>query len=105
MLGGLWGFVVRKDGRGQFLYTARLTMDSMWKVGRKRGWWRGIRGGDVWIFVVSLMVVNVVYERDARALRSGAIRRGVSSLRGEGLRDYVGEEKKRIEEEKKKGLE
>ena len=45
------------------------------------------------------MVVNVVYERDARSLRSGAIRRGISSLRGEGLRDYVAEEEKRIMEE------
>ena len=105
MLGGLWGFVVRRDARGEFLYSARMSVDSLWKVGRKRGWWRGIRGGDVWIFVVSLMVVNVVYERDARALRSGVIRRGVSSFRGEGLRDYVGEEDKRIEEERKAAME
>jgi hypothetical protein len=101
MLGGLWGFVVRRDARGEFLYSARASVDSLWKVGRKRGWWRGIRGGDVWIFVVSLMVVNVVYERDARALRSGVIRQGVSSFRGEGLRDYVSEEERRIEDEKK----
>jgi len=102
MLGGIWGFVVRKQARGEFLYSARLSMDSLWKVGRKRGWWRGIRGGDVWLFVASLMIINVVYERDARSLRSGIIRRGVSSLRGEGLRDYVAEEEvKRIKEEQK----
>lgn len=92
---------MRRDARGEFLYSARASVDSLWKVGRKRGWWRGIRGGDVWIFVVSLMVVNVVYERDARALRSGVIRQGVSSFRGEGLRDYVSEEERRIEDEKK----
>jgi hypothetical protein len=48
-----------------------------------------------------LMVVNVVYERDASALRSGVVRRGISSLRGQGLRDWVAEEDKRIEEETK----
>jgi hypothetical protein len=104
MLGGIWGFIVRKKARGEFLYSARLSMDSLWKVGRKRGWWRGIRGGDVWLFVASLMVINVVYERDARSLRSGIIRRGVSSLRGEGLRDYVAEEEEKRIKEEQKGL-
>ena len=96
--------VVRRDARGEFLYSARTSLDSLWKVGRKRGWWRGVRGGDVGLFVASLMVVNVVYERDASALRSGVVRRGVSSLRGQGLRDWVAEEDKRIEEKKSAGL-
>jgi hypothetical protein len=95
MLGGIWGFIVRKKARGEFLYSVRLSMDS---------WWRGIRGGDVWLFVASLMVINVVYERDARSLRSGIIRRGVSSLRGEGLRDYVAEEEEKRIKEEQKGL-
>ncbi len=100
-MGGLWGFVVRRDARSEFLYGARASIDSLWKVGRKRGWWRGLRGGDVGLFVASLMVINAVYERDARALRSGLARRGVSYLRGEGLKDVVAEEKKRIEDEQK----
>lgn len=100
-LGGLWGFIVRKNARGEFLYSARSSIDSLWKVGKKRGWWRAIRGGDVWLFVGSLMVINVVYERDPRALRSGMLRRGVSSIRGEGLRDWVAEEDRRIEEDGK----
>jgi len=83
------------------MYSARATIDSLWKVGRKRGWWRGIRGGDVGLFVASLMVINVIYERDARAVRSGVVRRTVSSLRGEGLKDYVAEEERRIEAETK----
>lgn len=98
MLGGLWGFVVRRHARGEFLYSVRSSMDSLWKVGKKRGWWKGVRGGDVWIFVVSLMVVNCVYERDMKSLRSGVVRRGVSSLRGEGLRDRVAEEEKKEKE-------
>lgn len=75
-------------------------MDSLWKVGKKRGWWTGIRGGDVCIFVISLMAVEVAYERDGTALRSGVLRKIISGMRGEGWRDYVGEEEKRIKEEK-----
>jgi hypothetical protein len=100
----MWGLVVRGDARGEFLYGARVSLDSLWKVGRKRGWWKGVRGGDVGLFVASLMVINVVYERDARAIRGGAVRRVVSSLRGEGLRDWVAVEDKRIEDEKKAAL-
>ncbi|KAF7894647.1 uncharacterized protein EAF01_010097 [Botrytis porri] len=100
-LGGLWGFVVRKDARGEFLYSARASMDSLWKVGKKRGWWKGIKGGDVWIFVISLMAIEMVYERDGRALRSGMLRKILSGMRGEGWRDYVTEEEKRLKEEKK----
>lgn len=92
VLGGLWGWIVRGDARGEFLYGMRTSLDSLWKVGRKRGWWKGIRGGDVGLFVASLMVINVIYERDARAINSGVVRRGISSLRGEGLRDWVEEE-------------
>jgi hypothetical protein len=104
MLGGLWGLIVRRDARSEFLYGARASLDSLWKVGKKRGWWRGIRGGDIGLFVASLMVINVVYERDARAIRSGLVRRGVSSLRGQGLRDWVAEEDKRIEDEKRAAM-
>jgi hypothetical protein len=104
MLGGLWGLIVRRDARSEFLYGARASLDSLWKVGKKRGWWRGIRGGDIGLFVASLMVINVVYERDARAIRSGLVRRGVSSLRGQGLRDLVAEEDKRIEDEKRAAM-
>lgn len=83
---------MRREARGEFLYAARASLDSVWKVGRKRGWWRGVRGGDVWIFVASLMAVNVVFEREGRAVNSGVVRRGVGFLRGEGVRDRVGEE-------------
>ncbi|TGO31901.1 hypothetical protein BHYA_0383g00010 [Botrytis hyacinthi] len=100
-LGGLWGFVVRKDARGEFLYSARASMDSLWKVGKKRGWWKGIKGGDVWIFVISLMAIEMAYERNGRALRSGVLRKMLSGMRGEGWRDYVTEEEKRLKEEKK----
>ncbi|KAE8453631.1 hypothetical protein EG329_009142 [Mollisiaceae sp. DMI_Dod_QoI] len=93
-LGGIWGYVVRKQARGEFLFALRASLDSVWKVGRKRGWWRGFRGGDVWIFVVSLGVINAVYERDypGKAIKSKVVRKGVSFLRGDG------EEERRVVE-------
>ena len=57
-LGGMWAFLQRKGGRGDFLYSARMSLDSLWKVGVKRGWWRGIKNGDVLLFVLSLATVN-----------------------------------------------
>lgn len=92
MAGGLWGWLVRSDARGEFLYGARASIDSLWKVGRKRGWWRGVRGGDVGLFVASLMVINVIYERDSRAVNSKVVRRTVGSLRGEGWGDVLDKE-------------
>lgn len=103
MAGGLWGYVVRGDAQAEFLYGARASVDSVWKVGRKRGWWRGVRGGDVGVFVLGLMVINVVYERDARAVSAGMVRRGISGLRGEGLGDIVKEEDARIKRLKEEG--
>ncbi|KAL3427759.1 hypothetical protein PVAG01_01268 [Phlyctema vagabunda] len=106
MIGGLWGFMIKSNGRGAFLYSARASVDSLWKVGKKRGWWKGVKGGDVWLFVFSLMIVNVVYERDARGIRSVGLRKSISSLRGEGWRDWVQEEDERLlaEEEREKEL-
>ncbi|KAI9881281.1 MAG: hypothetical protein M1830_005567 [Pleopsidium flavum] len=86
-LGGLWAFLERSSGRANFLYSARLSVDSLWKVGVKRGWWKGVRDGDVWIFVAALMVVNVVYEADPKAVSGGVVRKGLGFLRGEGWVD------------------
>ena len=82
---GLWALLERKNGRGNFLYSARMSIDSFWKVGKKRGWWKGFRGGDVWVFVFGLGVLNAVYEVDREAVRGGGVRMGVGWLRGEEL--------------------
>ncbi|KAL8992778.1 MAG: hypothetical protein Q9169_006847 [Polycauliona sp. 2 TL-2023] len=86
-LGGLWAFLERKGGQSSFLYSARMSMDSTWKVGKKRGWWNGIKGGDLGVFVVGLMVINMIYERDASAVQGGMVRKGLGYLRGEGFVD------------------
>ena len=83
-LAGLWAFLDKKSGRGNFLYSVRLSIDSLWKVGKKRGWWRGFRGGDVWIFVVGLGALNVVFERDREAI-GGLMGNGIGWLRCEEL--------------------
>ncbi|KFA65310.1 hypothetical protein S40285_02708 [Stachybotrys chlorohalonatus IBT 40285] len=98
-LAGLWAWVERRHGRSAFLYTARVSVDSLWKVGVKRRWWRAMKGGDVWVFVLALMVTGVVYERDARAIREAPWRKGVSWMRGEGFRDWAMEEEEEEEEE------
>lgn len=78
----MWALLERESGRNTFLYSARTSIDSLWKVGVKRGWWKGVRNGDVWLFVGCLMVVNGVFTRDKRALRGGVAERGVTFLRG-----------------------
>lgn len=96
-LAGLWAWVERRHSRGIFLYSARVSVDSLWKVGVKRRWWRAMRGGDVWLFVLALMLTSVVYERDAKAIREAKWRKGVSWVRGEGWRDWAVEDEEEDE--------
>jgi hypothetical protein len=95
-LGGLWAFLERGKGRANFLYTLRMSIDSLWKVGVKRGWWRGIKNGDVLLFVVSLATVNVLYEISPRSVNSGVARKSLGVLRGEGWVDRAREGKSRV---------
>ncbi|EXJ68882.1 uncharacterized protein A1O5_07814 [Cladophialophora psammophila CBS 110553] len=62
-LGGMFQvFDQTGAGHANSLYAARTSVDSLWKVGVKRRWWKGIRGGDVCVFVASLALVNVIYD-------------------------------------------
>ncbi|KAL1881483.1 hypothetical protein VTK73DRAFT_3545 [Phialemonium thermophilum] len=85
---GLWAVVDRQHGRPAFLYSARLALDSLWRVGIKRRWWRGVRGGDLWVVVFALALAGSAYERDPRAVREVGWRKGISWVRGEGWRDW-----------------
>jgi hypothetical protein len=67
-LSGAWAFLDKKNGRANFLYTTRMSLNSLWKVGVKRGWWRGVKNGDVLLFVASLALVNVLYEVSPRSV-------------------------------------
>jgi len=86
-LGGSWAFIERKTGRSNFLFSTRLSLDSFWKVGVKRGWWRGIKNGDVLLFVASLAAMQSIYEVDPKAIDSPVIRKVLSLLRGDGWID------------------
>lgn len=44
------------------MYVTRTSLDSLWKVGIKRRWWKGIRGGDVLLFTAALAALNVLYD-------------------------------------------
>ncbi|KAF2115811.1 hypothetical protein BDV96DRAFT_545577 [Lophiotrema nucula] len=86
-LGGSWAFLERKNGRSNFLYSARMSIDSLWKVGVKKGWWRGVKNGDVLLFALSLATVNVLYEISPKSINSGVARKGLGVMRGEGWVD------------------
>ena len=101
-IAGLWAWVERKRGRSVFLYSARVSVDSLWKVGVKRRWWKAMKGGDVWLFVLALMVSGVVYERDATAVRERQWRKGLSWVRGEGWRDWALEDNDDDDDNKEK---
>ena len=92
-LSGFWAWIERKHGRAVFLYTARASLDSVWRLGAKRRWWRpASQGTDVLVFMASLMLAGAVYEREARAVREPTLRKGISWVRGEGWRDWSVEE-------------
>ena len=85
LLGGAFQLLDRTPaGHLTSLYTARTSVDSFWKVGVKHGWWKGIRGGDVWLFVAALGLQNVVYDlgKDTSAIKDSSMNL-IKVLRGE----------------------
>lgn len=76
------------------MYAVRASILSAWQVGKKRGWWNGVKGGDVALFVASLMVIETVFERNREAVNSRVARRLVGGFRGEGWSDSVIEQPK-----------
>lgn len=84
-LGGLFQLLDRTPaGHATDMYAARSSADSLWKVGVKRGWWKGFRGGDVWLFVAALALVNVVFDLGQNTNAAGDRAMGlIRVLRGE----------------------
>jgi len=98
LLGGLFQVFDRTTaGHANALYVARLSVDSLWKVGVKHKWWKGVKGGDVWVLVASLALINVVYDRrNGTAAEHDSTMGLVKVLRGE---VELGLPKKRTEED------
>lgn len=106
-LGGVWAFIDKDNGRANFLYSFRIGLVSFWKILVKKGYAKPIKNGDVFLFVVAMMAINCVYERNPAAISGGAARRVLASLRGRGMRDYVKEKldrEKELEESKTESL-
>jgi hypothetical protein len=98
-LGGMWAFVARRGQRSSFIYSARTSLLSLWKVGIKRGWWKGVEGGDVLLFAVSLALIDALYETRPTAVRGAMIRKGMGILRGEGWVDRALTQRQQSESE------
>lgn len=58
-----------------------------------------MRAGDVWVFVLAVMITGMVYEKDAEAVREETWRKGISWIRGQGFRDWALEAIEDAEEE------
>ncbi|KAF2208119.1 hypothetical protein CERZMDRAFT_50003 [Cercospora zeae-maydis SCOH1-5] len=86
-MGGLWAYAGRNQERDNFMYSFRLSLGSFYKVGKKRGWWRGVKNGDVLLFVASLAAINFVYEAQPGAVQGPMIRKALGVFRGEGWVD------------------
>ena len=99
-MGGLWAFVDRQGGRGQVMYSVRTSTDSLWKAGKKRGWWKGVKNGDVVLFVSGLAVMNILYDRRREAVDRG-IGKGLGYLRGEPNKASKEGEETKTEREKR----
>jgi hypothetical protein len=83
-LGGCFQFLDRtKAGRANSLYATRVSVDSLWKVGVKHGWWKGFKGGDVMVFVAALALMNAVYELQDTACEDKAMQLMLKALRGD----------------------
>lgn len=70
-------------GHENAMYTTRLSLDSLWKVGKKRGWWKGVKGGDVGIFVVSLAVFSLLWDSQRNVFAKDSSMVLVRLLRGD----------------------
>lgn len=84
-LGGLWAWAVRGDARAEILYSTRAAVESWWKIGKRRGWWKGIKGGDVAVFVLGLAILNASFERNRSHMDASLVAKALRSLRGEPL--------------------
>lgn len=62
-----------------------------------------MRAGDVWVFVLAVMITGAVYEKDAEAVREESWRKGISWIRGQGFRDWALEDDDDDEDEEAEG--
>lgn len=97
----MWAGLDQNGSKGNALYAARLSALSAWTVGQKRGWWKGVKGGDLGVVVMGLAVLNALVTRDQargeESVDSRVVRWTMEILRGDrelGMAPKVEGEKK-----------
>lgn len=98
-IGGL-PFMFLGSSRSVFMYFFRAGVDSAWKTGVKRGLWKGGRGGEVWLFVLSWAVIGSILEAHPAAVQGPGIRKSLAWLRGDGWVDPEEIAKRKLRREK-----
>ena len=84
-MGGIFSILDRtSSGHANNLYAARTSVDTLWKVGVKHSWWKGVRGGDVLLFTAAWALIGIVCESEGDSVVEKARSRLVNRLlRGE----------------------
>lgn len=102
-LGGL-PFMFLGNSRTTFLYFFRSAIVSAYKSGIKRGLWKGRKGGELLLFVLSWALMGSILEANPNAVQGGGLRKGLAWLRGDGFADPV-EVKRKPRRDRKPGNE
>lgn len=87
-LGGL-PFMFLGNSRSTFLYFFRAAVDSAWKAGVKRGLWKGWRGGELWVVVLSWALMGAILEARPSAVQGRGVRKALAWMKGDGFADPV----------------
>ncbi|KAB8073474.1 hypothetical protein BDV29DRAFT_175445 [Aspergillus leporis] len=82
-------FAFLANSRSVFLYFFRAAVDSAWKTGVKRGLWKGWKGGDLLILVLSWALMGSILEARPNAVQGRGVRKAMAWMRGDGLVDPV----------------
>ncbi|RHZ64010.1 uncharacterized protein CDV56_108967 [Aspergillus thermomutatus] len=82
-------FAFLGNSRSIFIYFFRLAVRSAWDGGVKRGFWKGWKGGDLWIIVLAWAVMGSLLENSPSAVQGKGVRKSLAWLRGDGYVDPV----------------
>lgn len=87
-LGGL-PFAFLGGKRSIYLSIFRSAVDSAWKVGVKRGVWKSLKGGELWVIVLTWAAIGSILESRPSAVEGKGFRKALTWMRGDGFVDPV----------------
>ncbi|KAE8350398.1 hypothetical protein BDV28DRAFT_40024 [Aspergillus coremiiformis] len=82
-------FVFLTNSRNIFMYFFRTAVDSAWRTGVKRGLWKGWRGGELFIIVLSWALMGSILESRPNAVQGRGVRKVLAWMKGDGFVDPV----------------